>query len=119
VVPEDHALADGPVTVDALRDEVVVGSLGTPGLNELADRCRLNGFVCTDYLTVRALVAAGQGIAVLPRMAAAHALPGTVVRHFEDRGPRRSVSLARAADGVASPAAAAMADVIIAHASSK
>lgn len=120
VVPTGHPLAEVPVTIDDLRGERLIGSGGTPGLGELAARCRargfevqLNGFRCTDYLTVRRLVAAGQGLAVLPGLAAQHPLAGTVVRPFDGWAPHRQVLLAQPADGVLSPAASAMAAVLV------
>lgn len=119
VVPDDHPLAFAPATVEALRDEVIIGNAGTPGLDELAVQCRLrgfepsfNGFVCMDYGAVRALVAAGQGIGLVPGLAAARPLPGTTVRRLEDWAPRRQVMLARPANGVASAAADAMQTVL-------
>ena len=119
VVPDGHHLAGVPVTIDALEDEVLIGSRHTPGLDDLAVRCaehgfspRFNGFYCTDYLAVRTLVAAGEGIAVVPGLAAAKPVDGTVVRRFEDWAPRRRIMLARPADGFASPATTAMEEVI-------
>jgi DNA-binding transcriptional LysR family regulator len=116
VVPDGHRLARATVTIADLAGETLVGRPMTPGLDQLAARCgfepRFNGFVCADYLAVRTLVAAGEGIAVVPGLAAAKPVEGTVVRRFEDWAPRRHIMLARPADGYASPATTAMEEVI-------
>ncbi len=119
VVPEGHRLAAQPVTLDALRGETVVGSSRTPGLDLLAAEClrrgsgpEFNRFVCTDYAAVRALVAAGEGIAVIPGLAAVKPFEGTVTRRLEDWAPRRRILVASPADGFLSPAASAMHSVL-------
>jgi LysR family transcriptional regulator, hydrogen peroxide-inducible genes activator len=51
---------------------------------------------CAQVKTVKALVAAGLGIAVLPKMAAGRdGIPGLVYRELSDPGPRRELVLVR------------------------
>ncbi|HEY8584324.1 MAG TPA: LysR family transcriptional regulator, partial [Capillimicrobium sp.] len=95
VLPERHPLAAAPVVeLEALRDEPLIGALPAPGMTELAVACRrlafeprLNGWYCADYLVMRALAAAGEGIALVPRLAAAPLVPGTVARPLGAGGP--------------------------------
>lgn len=119
IVPEGHRLAAEPATLEALAGETMIGSSRTPGLDLLAAECRehgieldFNGFVCTDYGAVRALVAGGEGIAAIPALAAARPFEGTVTRRLEGWAPRRSILVASPADGLLSPAATAMCGVL-------
>ena len=57
-------------------------------------------------------MATGDGIAVIPAMAAARAFPGTVTRRLRGDVPLRVVHLARPEGGVSSAAASAMAAVV-------
>jgi DNA-binding transcriptional LysR family regulator len=105
---------DGPATIDDLRDRTLIGRPITPGMPRLAAACRARGFeprfndfYCADYLTVRALVAAGEGDAVIPRLATARPVEGVKYRTLAD-APRRHVLLALPVSG-ATPAAAAVA----------
>jgi DNA-binding transcriptional LysR family regulator len=109
LVPADEQ--DGPATLEDLRGRTLIGRTATPGMPGLAAACRARGFephfndyYCPDYLTVRALVAAGEGVAVVPGLAAATAVEGIRVRPLAD-APRRRVLLALPVAGP-TPAAA-------------
>jgi DNA-binding transcriptional LysR family regulator len=119
VVPADESLGDRPVRIDDLRDRPLIGRLATPGMGVLAAACRAHGFeprfndyYCPDYQGVRALVAAGEGLAVVPMMAVVRPLPGVATRRLEDLPLRRRVLLARAAGGPLTPAAVEMSRVL-------
>jgi DNA-binding transcriptional LysR family regulator len=120
VAPDDHRLAGhDEVTLDELADEFIIGSRFTPGLDQViahfADRRRgplFTGHALPDYQSVRALAAAGDGLGVIPRLAAVNALAGTVTLPIADPAPYRSVLLAEPADAVRSSAAAAMIAVL-------
>ena len=65
-----------------------------------------------DYRAVQAFVAAGLGVAVIPGLAVAHALPGIVVRDLVS-APYRTVSVARLADEPILPQAQLMTDLLV------
>lgn len=120
VLPEGHRLANGAVELDDLDGETIVGSEGLPGLDAFAAACRARGFeprfnrfVLADPLAVRALVAAGEGVAVVPGLAADGPVDGTVARPLLDGAPSRPVALARPADGLVTAAGGAMREVLL------
>jgi DNA-binding transcriptional LysR family regulator len=98
VVPTGHPLATRrSVTLSRLADEVFVGFKPGYGLRQITDEwCRETGFEPRlafegdDVATVRGLVAAGLGIALLP---AADPAPRGDVVEVEVRRPRRSRTL--------------------------
>lgn len=119
VVPRTHLLRDRLVTVADLQGERLIGRLATLGMATLATACRergfeprFNDFYCPDYQGVQALVAAGDGIAVIPGMAAVRSHDGVVVRRVEDLALRRRVLLAHASGSPPASAAAAMAALL-------
>jgi DNA-binding transcriptional LysR family regulator len=69
-------------------------------------------FESDDYETVQGLVAAGVGVALIPRLALSRVRPGIVVRALAPRSPaRRVVTATMNGPGVA-PAAATMIEVL-------
>jgi len=71
------------------------------------------GFESDDYLTVQGLVAAGVGVALIPRLALAAGHDGIVVRALAPRPPRREVLVATRR-GDQTPAVKAMASLLAA-----
>lgn len=116
VLPERHRLAGEPgLRLDDLEDEIIVGSRRTPGHDQvLAHFARggstplFTGHALPDYQSVRALVAAGDGVGLVPRLATSIAFPGTVALPIVGATPYRSVMVARAAGSMPSAAASAM-----------
>ncbi|TDD20928.1 LysR family transcriptional regulator [Nonomuraea diastatica] len=96
VLPRDHPLA-GSATLESLASETWIGPYpGNPVHDVIAFACRQAGFTpdlahCSDdFRAVVALVGAGAGVALVPRLALRDmALPGVVVRHTP--GPERRV----------------------------
>jgi DNA-binding transcriptional LysR family regulator len=116
VLPANHALADKPALALAdLRDQDWVQTSATsPCARHVVRSCVAAGFEpkvtfeSDDYETVQGLVAAGVGVALIPRLALTHVHPGIVVRGLAPRSPaRRVVAATIAAAGVA-PAAGTM-----------
>lgn len=69
-------------------------------------------FESDDYDTVQGLVAAGVGVALIPRLALSHRRPGLVVRRLEPENPARQVFAATGARAGVLPAAQAMLDLL-------
>ncbi|MGP3931057.1 LysR family transcriptional regulator [Nonomuraea sp. KM88] len=96
VLPRDHPLA-GSATLESLASETWIGPYpGNPVHDVITFACRQAGFTpdlahCSDdFSAVVALVGAGAGVALVPRLALRDmALPGVVVRHTP--GPERRV----------------------------
>jgi DNA-binding transcriptional LysR family regulator len=65
-------------------------------------------FESDDYETVQGLVAAGVGVALIPRLALTHVHEGIVVRALAPRSPARQVTVATMAGPGVAPAVAAM-----------
>ncbi len=119
-LPAEHALADKPaLTLADLRDEAwVQTSDSSPCARHVVRLCLAAGFEpkvtfeSDDYETVQGLVAAGVGVALIPRLALTHVHPGIVVRALAPRPPsRRVVAATLTAAGVA-PAAGTMIDIL-------
>lgn len=120
ILPDGHRLAGrDDLGVPDLRDELIVGSRWTPGLDQLGELAQehafeplFTGHEIPDYESVRAFVATGDGIAVIPALAAARPFPGTVTKRLQGEVPQRAIHLALPEGGVLSAAAAAMAAVV-------
>jgi DNA-binding transcriptional LysR family regulator len=68
-------------------------------------------------MAVQALVAAGFGISVIPRVAVTHPLPGVTVRQLASGAPVRRIVAARPGDGYHGPTVTTMLDSL--HATSQ
>jgi DNA-binding transcriptional LysR family regulator len=122
VLTATHPLATKPaLTLADLRDEDwVQTSASSPCARHVVRSCLAAGFEpkvtfeSDDYETVQGLVAAGVGVALIPRLALSHVHPGIVVRALAPRTPaRRVVAATMSGPGVA-PAAETMIEVLAA-----
>ncbi|MDX6554443.1 MAG: hypothetical protein QOD86_638 [Miltoncostaeaceae bacterium] len=121
VLPPGHALARWPkVPVASLAEEAFLFPRSREGVGGAYDRlmrgaCAVAGFEphilfeVNDCATVQGFVAAGLGVAVLPRLALDPVHPGVVVRQLSD-APSRRVLAAR----LAGAAPSAIADAAVA-----
>lgn len=114
VLPEDHALAGRPRIrlANLAGDTWIAGCPHCRG--HLLHACREAGFApeiafaTDDYVAVQALVAAGLGVALLPRLALLSAQrPGVSVREVQDV-PARTIEAVVTAGARRSPAVDAM-----------
>lgn len=116
IVAKDHPLAKSEVVrLRDLRDEPWIASTERCGCRQITERaCQDAGFEprvafeADETLAAQALVAAGVGVTVLPRLALATVHPGVVVRPLPPRAMVRRVWAARLADAYSSPASEAM-----------
>ena len=69
-------------------------------------------FESDDYETVQGLVAAGVGVALIPRLAVTHVHPGVVVRALAPRSPARKVTAATTGGRGVAPSARAMIGIL-------
>jgi DNA-binding transcriptional LysR family regulator len=115
-LPAEHTLAGKrALTLGDLREEDwVQTSASSPCARHVVRLCLAAGFEpkvsfeSDDYETVQGLVAAGVGVALIPRLALTHVHPGIVVRALAPKSPiRRVVAATLGARGV-SPAAESM-----------
>ncbi len=115
-LPAEHPLTTKPeLSLADLRDQQwVQTSASSPCARHVVRSCLAAGFEpyvafeSDDYDTVQGLVAAGVGVALIPRLALTRVHPGIVVRSLAPRSPARKVTAATmAAPGVV-PAANAM-----------
>jgi DNA-binding transcriptional LysR family regulator len=65
-------------------------------------------FESDDYETVQGLVAAGVGVALIPRLALTRVRPGLVVRELAPTSPTRTILAATPPGAAAAPAARTM-----------
>lgn len=99
---------------DLRNEDWVQTSAASACARHVVSVCRSAGFeprVCfesDDYDTVQGLVAAGVGVALIPRLALSHRRPGLLVRRLEPENPVRRVFAATADEPGVAPAAAAM-----------
>jgi DNA-binding transcriptional LysR family regulator len=115
-LPAHHALAGkSQLTLTDLREEDwVQTSASSPCARHVVRSCLAAGFEphvtfeSDDYETVQGLVAAGVGVALIPRLALTRVHPGIVVRELSPASPtRRVVAATMLGPGVA-PAAKTM-----------
>jgi DNA-binding transcriptional LysR family regulator len=119
-LPAAHPLAEKPaLTLADLRDEDWVQTSATsPCARHVVRSCLAAGFEpnatfeSDDYETVQGLVAAGVGVAFIPRLALTRVRPGIVVRELSPRSPARKVIAATMAGPAVAPAAKTMIKVL-------
>jgi DNA-binding transcriptional LysR family regulator len=120
VLPAAHPLAGKPALALAdLRDQNwVQTSASSPCARHVIRSCLAAGFEpkvtfeSDDYETVQGLVAAGVGVALIPRLALSHVHPGIVVRTLAPRSPARRVITATMNGPGVAPAAKPMIQVL-------
>lgn len=120
-LPADHSLASSPrLTLADLRGEQwVQTSVSSPCARHVVHCCLNAGFEpqvsfeSDDYETVQGLVAAGVGVALIPRLALTRVHPGVVVRSLTPASPSRSVVAATVSGPGVAPAARSMVEVLI------
>jgi len=119
-LPAAHALAGEPsLSLADLRDQDwVQTSASSPCARHVVRSCLAAGFEpkvtfeSDDYETVQGLVAAGVGVALIPRLALSRVHPGIVVRELAPRSPTRKVVTATMNGPGVAPAAATMIEVL-------
>jgi DNA-binding transcriptional LysR family regulator len=112
----DHPLAAEPTLslADLRSEQWVQTSATSPCARHVVRSCLAAGFEprvtfeSDDYETVQGLVAAGVGVALIPRLALTHVHSDVVVRSLAPRSPARKVIAATASGPGAPPAASAM-----------
>ena len=102
-----------------LRDQDwVQTSASSPCARHVVRSCVTAGFEphvtfeSDDYETVQGLVAAGVGVALVPRLALSHLHPGIVVRELSPRSPARKVVAATMSNPGVAPAARTMLKIL-------
>jgi DNA-binding transcriptional LysR family regulator len=118
-VPVDHPLAGRrSLSLAQLRDEQwIQTSASSPCARHVVRLCLAAGFEPSvsfesdDYETVQGLVAAGVGVALIPRLASTHAHDGVVIRALAPSAIRKVVAATVGGPGVA-PAAKAMIEIL-------
>ena len=119
-LPAAHPLAEKPaLSLADLRDQQwVQTSASSPCARHVVRSCLAAGFEphvtfeSDDYETVQGLVAAGVGVALIPRLALTRVRPGIVVRELAPRSPERKVVAATASGPGVAPAAKTMIRVL-------
>jgi DNA-binding transcriptional LysR family regulator len=115
-LPAEHPLAGKPaLRLQDLKDEDwVQTSAPSPCARHVVRVCLAAGFEpkvtfeSDDYETVQGLVAAGVGVALVPRLALARVHPRIVVRELSPQSPARQVVAATPAGPGVAPAARTM-----------
>jgi DNA-binding transcriptional LysR family regulator len=119
VMRRDHALASGgAVTVEDLQDETIIGSApwidalaasweASPARPHVDSSCRATGFEA-----FQALVAAGRGLTLMPRLALGWLRDDLIARPLEG-APVRHVKAATPAGAFRSPATVAMLELLV------
>lgn len=119
-LPAEHPLASKPaLSLADLRDQQwVQTSASSPCARHVVRSCLAAGyepyvaFESDDYDTVQGLVAAGVGVALIPRLALTRVHSGIVVRALAPRSPARKVTVATMAGPGVAPAAKSMIAVL-------
>ena len=115
-LPVDHKLArkHNLALIDLRDQDWVQTSPRSACARHVISVCRSAGFEprvsfeSDDYDTVQGLVAAGVGVALIPRLALSHRRPGLVVRRLAPENPVRSVFAATPRAPAVLPAAQEM-----------
>jgi DNA-binding transcriptional LysR family regulator len=120
LLPNDHRYSGRrALRLEQLRDDTWIGGLGVAGYHSiLLQSCRDAGFEprvayrTDDYRAIQAFVAAGLGVAMLPRLALGLMPPDIVRVTIRPRPPVRRISAARLPQSFRSPATATMIGVL-------
>jgi len=119
-LPRRHRLARQPALqlTDLNEEDWVQTSASSPCARHVVRLCLGAGFEprvtfeSDDYETVQGLVAAGVGVALIPRLALTRVHPGIVIRELAPHNPVRRVIAATAPGPGLSPAAGAMLEIL-------
>jgi DNA-binding transcriptional LysR family regulator len=119
-LPVEHPLVSKPaLSLADLRDQHwVQTSAASPCARHVVRSCLAAGFEpyvafeSDDYDVVQGLVAAGVGVALIPRLALTNVHPGIVVRSLAPQSPTRKVTAATLAGAAVAPAAKRMISVL-------
>ncbi|HEY4824267.1 MAG TPA: LysR substrate-binding domain-containing protein [Solirubrobacteraceae bacterium] len=119
-LPADHPLVSKPaISLGDLGDQHwVQTSAESACARHVVRSCLAAGFEpyvafeSDDYDVVQGLVAAGVGVALIPRLALTNVHPGVVVRALAPRSPARKVTVATMSGAGVAPAASAMVAVL-------
>ncbi len=119
-LPAEHPLARKRALrlVDLRDEDWVQTSASSPCARHVVRSCLAAGFEpnvtfeSDDYETVQGLVAAGVGVALIPRLALTHVHQGIVVRALAPRSPMRQVVAATMGGPGGAPAAQAMIGIL-------
>lgn len=120
-LPSGHRLAKRhPLTLaDLSEEDWVQTSAASPCARHVVRSCLAAGFEprvsfeSDDYATVQGLVAAGVGVALVPRLALGAPHSGVVVRPLDPTSPTRRVVVAVPSGPGAAPAARSMVRVLV------
>ena len=120
VIVRDHALAGRRrIRLSDLANEPWIASTPSCGCREITDRaCQDAGFdlavafEADETMAAQALVAAGVGVTIFPRLALNPLHPGVVARSLGRDAPVRRIWAARLAEGYRSPACEAMLQIL-------
>lgn len=120
VLPARHRLARQPGLrlTDLSQEDWVQTSASSPCARHVVRLCLGAGFEprvsfeSDDYETVQGLVAAGVGVALIPRLALTRVHPGIVIRELAPDNPVRRVVAATAPEPGLAPAARAMLGIL-------
>ncbi len=115
-IPRTHRLARKQALslADLQAEDWVQTSAASPCARHVVRSCLNAGFEprvtfeSDDYETVQGLVAAGVGVALVPRLALTRVRPGLVVRELAPSSPTRDVLAATLPGAAAAPAARTM-----------
>ncbi len=115
-LPAEHELARKPALrlAHLAAEDWVQTSAASPCARHVVRSCLQAGFEpnvtfeSDDYETVQGLVAAGVGVALIPRLALTRVHRGVVVRALAPRSPTRKVTAATIGGRATAPAANAM-----------
>jgi DNA-binding transcriptional LysR family regulator len=121
VLPNGHPLAGEPqLRLEQLRDDAWVQTSATsPYARHVVRLCNAAGFEPSvsfesdDFATVQGLVAAGVGVALVPRLGLAGGRDGTVARALSPPRPARRVVVATERGAAIAPAAATMVGILV------
>ncbi|HEX3801505.1 MAG TPA: LysR family transcriptional regulator [Solirubrobacteraceae bacterium] len=119
-LPVEHPLARkrGLKLLDLRNEDWVQTSAASPCARHVVRVCVEAGFEprvsfeTDDYGTIQGLVAAGVGVALIPRLALSHRQPGLVVRKLEPDSPVRLIFAATVDDAGVVPAAEVMMNIL-------
>ncbi len=121
VVAKDHRLARRHrLEMADLKDDPWIASSPRCGCRAITERACSDagfearvGFEADETMSAMALVAAGVGVTIFPRLALNPLHPGVVARSLGRDAPVRRIWAARLADGYRSPASEAMVQILL------